>query len=147
LGFFLLWAGWCVLFFSLSRGKLPPYVLPAVPALAVVFGYYLDHLLSQTSLTGLFQESSSQLPWRAVKVLGGTWLVVGTFGWWKGLIPSPEYFVESGICVAGIVGVEVWGRRMSPQLGWLLCGLAITAVIHESAHELIPSWSYQRSPL
>src|SRR5205807_9548223 len=34
LGFYLLWAGWCVLFFSLSRGKLPPYVLPALPALA-----------------------------------------------------------------------------------------------------------------
>jgi 4-amino-4-deoxy-L-arabinose transferase-like glycosyltransferase len=41
LGFMLLAGGWCVLFFSLSGCKLPTYVLPAFPVLALALGYYL----------------------------------------------------------------------------------------------------------
>ncbi len=41
LGFFLLSAGWCVLFFSLSSCKLPTYVLPAFPPLALALGWFL----------------------------------------------------------------------------------------------------------
>jgi 4-amino-4-deoxy-L-arabinose transferase-like glycosyltransferase len=41
LGFLLLSAGWCVLFFSLSGCKLPTYILPAFPMLALALGSYL----------------------------------------------------------------------------------------------------------
>lgn len=41
LGFLLLAGGWCLLFFSLSGSKLPTYVLPAFPPLALALGYYL----------------------------------------------------------------------------------------------------------
>jgi len=40
-GYLLLAGGWCVLFFSLSGSKLPTYILPAFPALALALGYYL----------------------------------------------------------------------------------------------------------
>jgi 4-amino-4-deoxy-L-arabinose transferase-like glycosyltransferase len=43
LGYLLLTAGWCVLFFSLSGCKLPTYVLPAFPPLALAFGVFLTH--------------------------------------------------------------------------------------------------------
>jgi hypothetical protein len=42
-GFLLLAGGWCVLFFSLSSCKLPTYVLPAMPPLALALGYFLAH--------------------------------------------------------------------------------------------------------
>ena len=42
-GFTLLAGGWCVLFFSASGCKLPTYVLPAFPPLALALGYYLTH--------------------------------------------------------------------------------------------------------
>jgi 4-amino-4-deoxy-L-arabinose transferase-like glycosyltransferase len=42
LGFLLLAGGWCVLFFSLSGCKLPTYILPAFPPLALTLGYFLD---------------------------------------------------------------------------------------------------------
>ncbi|HEX8882517.1 MAG TPA: hypothetical protein VF749_20895, partial [Candidatus Acidoferrum sp.] len=32
------WAGFCLLFFSLSRSKLPGYILPALPALVLILG-------------------------------------------------------------------------------------------------------------
>jgi 4-amino-4-deoxy-L-arabinose transferase-like glycosyltransferase len=41
LGYTLLAGGWCVLFFSLSGCKLPTYVMPAFPPLALALGYYL----------------------------------------------------------------------------------------------------------
>ncbi|MBY0523224.1 MAG: phospholipid carrier-dependent glycosyltransferase [Gemmataceae bacterium] len=41
LGFLLLVGGWCVLFFSLSECKLPTYILPAFPPLALALGYFL----------------------------------------------------------------------------------------------------------
>jgi 4-amino-4-deoxy-L-arabinose transferase-like glycosyltransferase len=43
LGFVLLGGGWCVLFFSLSACKLPTYVLPALPPLALALGHFLAH--------------------------------------------------------------------------------------------------------
>ena len=41
LGFFLLAGLWCVVFFSVSGSKLPTYVLPAFPPLALAFGQFL----------------------------------------------------------------------------------------------------------
>lgn len=41
LGMLLLAGGWCILFFSMSGCKLPTYVLPAFPPLALALGYYL----------------------------------------------------------------------------------------------------------
>jgi hypothetical protein len=41
LGYLLLTAGWCILFFSLSGCKLPTYVLPAFPPLALAFGVFV----------------------------------------------------------------------------------------------------------
>jgi 4-amino-4-deoxy-L-arabinose transferase-like glycosyltransferase len=69
LGFFLLAGGWCVLFFTLSACKLPTYVLPAFPPLALVLGTF-------------FASS----PWSAARtsraVLAGTFvlLLVGHHG-------------------------------------------------------------------
>jgi hypothetical protein len=40
LGFLLLAGGWCVLFFSLSGCKLPTYILPAFPFLALAVGCF-----------------------------------------------------------------------------------------------------------
>jgi 4-amino-4-deoxy-L-arabinose transferase-like glycosyltransferase len=41
LGFLLLGGGWCVLFFTLSACKLPTYILPALPPLALALGHFL----------------------------------------------------------------------------------------------------------
>src|SRR5262249_40495750 len=49
LGFILLSGSWCVLFFSLSGSKLPTYVLPAFPFLALAAGYAWERGTWQTS--------------------------------------------------------------------------------------------------
>src|SRR5262249_35044262 len=40
-GFLLLAGGWCVLFFTLSACKLPTYILPAFPPLALALGRFV----------------------------------------------------------------------------------------------------------
>jgi hypothetical protein len=43
LGFVLLAGGWCVVFFTASACKLPTYILPALPFLALALGHFLVH--------------------------------------------------------------------------------------------------------
>jgi 4-amino-4-deoxy-L-arabinose transferase-like glycosyltransferase len=43
LGFMLLGGLWCLLFFSISACKLPTYIMPAFPPLALALGYFLVH--------------------------------------------------------------------------------------------------------
>ncbi len=50
LGFWLLAGGWCLAFFSLSGSKLPTYVLPAFPCLALALGDFIAHSKWQRSL-------------------------------------------------------------------------------------------------
>lgn len=44
-GFFLVWAGFILLFFSASKSKLIPYILPVFPALAVLVGGWVARAL------------------------------------------------------------------------------------------------------
>jgi len=46
--FFLCWAGFCVAFFTISRSKLPGYVLPAVPAIGLLLSRDLSRKLQQS---------------------------------------------------------------------------------------------------
>jgi 4-amino-4-deoxy-L-arabinose transferase-like glycosyltransferase len=49
IGFLLLASGWCVLFFSVSGSKLPTYVLPAYPPLALALGAFAAYRFPEGS--------------------------------------------------------------------------------------------------
>src|SRR5262249_17783555 len=79
-GFALLAGLWCVLFFSLSGCKLPTYILPAFPPLALALGHFLGH------------APSPRPRWAAVIVLGGlTFQLVNHYGFvpWYAAYRSP----------------------------------------------------------
>ena len=46
-GFLILCSVWCFAFFSLSKCKLPTYLLPAAPSMALMMGHYLDQVFSE----------------------------------------------------------------------------------------------------
>jgi hypothetical protein len=48
--FFVIWAGFIFLFFSVSHSKLPPYILPVFPALAVLVGRWMAASLPEGRL-------------------------------------------------------------------------------------------------
>jgi 4-amino-4-deoxy-L-arabinose transferase-like glycosyltransferase len=48
--FFLAWAAIIVVFFTIARSKLPSYILPAFPPLALLCGAWLDQLLDDVGV-------------------------------------------------------------------------------------------------
>jgi 4-amino-4-deoxy-L-arabinose transferase-like glycosyltransferase len=91
--FLLIWAGVIFVFFSLSRGKLAPYVLPALLPLALLLGQAL-YTFKEAGLR-FFQD-------RGLTVSLGAWAVVG----W-GLVAlyfRPPEFLAPQLAQAAIYG-------------------------------------------
>jgi dolichol-phosphate mannosyltransferase len=144
LGFLLLWAGWCVLFFSASSSKLPPYILPALPAAALLAGYYLDVALFR----GLTADAPRPaVPRLAAVVLCGVGLAGVAAAWrWHLVGPVPS-LLQAAVAAGGLVVLLVWGARLPCRAAWSLCGVLGALVIFVAAQEIIPAWSRSRSPL
>jgi 4-amino-4-deoxy-L-arabinose transferase-like glycosyltransferase len=87
-----LWAGIVVLFFSVSRSKLPNYILPALPALLLLVAWRLNSIWQ--AKRGLsFLESSILLV--SCILPGIFFLIVGLFGWqWRSQPSHPSWFAR-----------------------------------------------------
>jgi dolichol-phosphate mannosyltransferase len=145
LGFFLLWATWCVLFFSASSSKLPPYVLPALPALALLVGSYLDRALFQAVPAGLFRTARTLTPRLGMAVLAVCGMVAGLVVWHLGLIGVAQALVQSALCLVVIFALVLWGKRLTAAAAWLVCGILSAVMVLEAAQEIVPAWAQQRS--
>jgi dolichol-phosphate mannosyltransferase len=64
-------AVWILFFFSLSSGKLPTYILPAVPVLCLVQGVVLHQLLRHVAAGELWASVAHRLPAHATDVVVG----------------------------------------------------------------------------
>jgi 4-amino-4-deoxy-L-arabinose transferase-like glycosyltransferase len=74
--FLVLWALFPVLFFSLSKSKLPGYILPAIPPITILTGDYLNRirrrglppalLIPHALVTGIMTTVALALPYRIV---------------------------------------------------------------------------------
>lgn len=77
--FFVCWALFPIIFFSFSDSKLPSYILPGIPALALVVGITLARLIDERS------RWSSAI----FVLLGLTWIGLAAGGlWWAGRLPG-----------------------------------------------------------
>jgi len=87
------WAAAYFVFFSLCRTKLPNYVLPAYPALALATGAFLDRWIA----------NPEQVSRRLVRLALGTYVCVGV-----GLIivlPVVAYILLPGEALLGLIGL------------------------------------------
>src|SRR5262249_24064679 len=142
-----LWAGWCFVFFSLAHSKLPTYILPAAPAIALLGGYYLECMLFDSTLLDLFRRARHLVPHWAMAALAATLLVASIVAWRLQMIGPVEAWIQVMVCAAGIMAVAIWGRQLSPTTAWLVCSLAAAIVVCETAFDMIPAWSQRRSIL
>ena len=128
--FFACWAAFPVLFFSLSQSKLPGYILPAVPPLALLCGIALAR--------AIFCESPTKRPKKAAlgAALGATWILLGLSSvHWASRMPqaareatSRPILVMAAIAVAGGIGIAVLGffrKRAFVALVLSLVGLSV----------------------
>jgi len=151
LGFLLLWAGWCVLFFSLSSGKLPTYVLSACPAVALLTGFYLDHILFSQAAEKFSRFVHDIVPrygavticWAAIIVSAGA----GFMGFQNPMVTFIPLILWS-LCLIGLsLWTFKWSGRVAPRTAWLCCAAITFVMLLESSHDLIPNWARQRDLL
>jgi len=138
--FFACWAAFPVLFFSLSQSKLPGYILPSVPPLALLLSVALWRAIGRPFL-----------PYRrTVAALGGaiglTWVALGLTAahWTSRLHLTPgdairgAVMITVSIAIIGGIAVAVLGllRRRS----FLLVSLVLTILTLETANlSILPS--------
>ena len=73
LSFPLLAGGWCVFFFTLSQCKLPTYIMPAFPPLALALGYFLVHSRWQASRWPCFAAAGAFVVMAGVHHIACPW--------------------------------------------------------------------------
>jgi 4-amino-4-deoxy-L-arabinose transferase-like glycosyltransferase len=99
--FLLCWAGFCFAFFTISRSKLPGYILPALPAIALVLAY-----------------SVSYFPSASVRSLVVTLLATAAcFG------------ITAGLLLRSVIHLTTRHDSFSPFLGIILFALTISVFL------------------
>ncbi len=144
LGFFLLASLWGVLFFSASGCKRPAYVLPAVPALALALGCYLDVLLTHQFVArvgSLFARRAAAFALRAAQLVLGLGLGLTVAAVAVGLLKRADGFLLGCAAAAGLFGVTRPALRPRPRLAWGVCVAATFAVLFVGLHELMPDYA------
>ena len=151
LGFLLLWAGWCVLFFSLSSGKLPTYVLPACPAVALLIGFYLDHVLFSQAAARFSRVVHDVVPRYGAATMCWAALIVSVGAAVKGFQDPMVTWIPLLFAVVCLIGLYTWtfkwAGRATPRTAWLCCAAITFIMLAESSHNLIPAWARQRDLL
>jgi dolichol-phosphate mannosyltransferase len=142
-GFLALWAGWIVLFFTVSSGKLPTYVLPAIPALSLLVGLYVDHLLfaaadlplARLALRVVPRYGAAALCWAG---LGAT-VALPLLGFTDWRMPMLAFWPA---CLVAL-GVTWW--RIRPLPSYLALGVIALAALLDATHGHLPHWAASRS--
>jgi 4-amino-4-deoxy-L-arabinose transferase-like glycosyltransferase len=129
--FLLLWAGFGLVFFSASAGKLPGYLLPLFPALAALLGIALDEMknarwvLAASGLTlTLIPVIGNVLP----AALANEFSLTDIAGW---KLPITIVCAVLGACVWWL---EKSGRRGAAMAA--LCGASVAGVVYLSVTAL-----------
>lgn len=145
LGFLLLWASWCVLFFSLSADKLPHYILPALPAVMLLLGYFLNQVLREPAWKDRFRFVREQSPrWGAVGVC-----IAGLVGWVVVLMlrleSAPDIMLQAGVWGLAIVAAVLFVQRLSVRAAWTCFCLVAFAGLFQATGDWLAAWGQTRT--
>jgi 4-amino-4-deoxy-L-arabinose transferase-like glycosyltransferase len=121
--FLLCWAGVWIAVFSFAGTKLPSYVLPAYPALAVMCAAFVDDWLTRPACVPRWLIQSA---WVALILVGAS-LLVGLPFVARQFLPGDEMIALVGfVPLFGGLLCAYWFRRQQPQR--VIALLSITAV-------------------
>lgn len=142
LGFLVLWSCWSFLFFSLSKCKLPTYLLPSAPAFAMMIGYFLYHSFQQqsVSLAVRFQRYWCAKVATITTCIAGVGFVV--YGLAMELEISTKMQVWALLWTALLVGsVMLINDNRHRQTAWLSSGIVAGLLCLMVMHEMVPAYS------
>jgi 4-amino-4-deoxy-L-arabinose transferase-like glycosyltransferase len=130
--FFACWAIFPVLFFSLSQSKLPSYILPAIPPLAILLA---------VSAKYAFERGRVLLATISVAI-AITWLALGV-AVTKYFLPDPQALLSNGLLLA-VLGLTallslVFGARRNLKLFIFTSAFAAAIAVEIAGLSLLPS--------
>ncbi len=148
LGFVLLWAAWCLAFFTISRCKLPPYILPAAPALALVVGKVLEDLLWEREGIHWSKYTTRWAPRFAMATSLVAVIGLASFGALSGFESSRTVWllVSGGVI---LLSLAILFRRYlnHPAASWGVCIATTLVAAAFVLHREIPQYSLAQTLL
>ncbi len=120
--FLNIWAAFIFLFFSISSTKLLTYILPVYPPLAILVGWYLDHLRTNYRLAG------SGFVWPVLVTILSLMLVAGMLVGIK-LMPAIKIGAGSLSIVLILMTLAVWYFLYKRSVFKAFWGQAIAMVV------------------
>jgi dolichol-phosphate mannosyltransferase len=147
LGFLLISAAWVVFFFSLSSCKLPTYVLPALPPIALLSGTMFDRLLPASGIRTRLGEFLRRIPRPAsITVLAvGVVAAIVDLAAVERALAGRLFDVLVGLAAAVGIAVIARIRFASSQAAWTCWASVSLAFIAFGLTFFLPSVSQQRS--
>lgn len=154
--FFACWALFPVLFFSFSESKLPGYVLPSIPPLALVLAISIARPVEKTTYgnTGIFALFG--LTWIGLGVAGLVWPLhfAGTHASITGMnsqAPNPSLAISTpllaGACLAAAAGIAILFLAKSRRRAVIWTSLILSCVLIEMAGTaVLPGLDSRLSP-
>ncbi len=139
LGFLILWAGWCLFFFSLSKGKLAPYILPAIPPIALAFGHFLSTMDNLTEKSPLKRTSQilCEKSIYTVCIAG----FIGCIVAYALQLKSPfDLCLAAGFWSVAFAFVIFFRKKNSLRVSYVLFGLLAFVLTFDSSSHILPAW-------
>lgn len=144
LGFILLSAAWCLVFYSAAGCKRVGYVLPALPLLALALGCYVDAIvpaaLLRRTTAAVARRGALFASWASVLVLGSG-LALSVLAVVAGLQKPQKGAAMACVAVAGIGVVWGLGRQYRLRSAAGLCAGVTFLLLLASIQMVLPGYT------
>lgn len=121
----VVWAATIFLFFSLSSSKLPAYVLPALPPLALLAARRIGEFDAKTLVRDTLLGGAL-----AAAAAGGACLMLARTDSFQLLAPAVPWVLLALLALlAGAAGAATLARRQRASSAWLVLGLAMPVAV------------------
>ncbi len=136
-GFFVAcWAAFPIVFFSFSQSKLPGYILPAVPALALIAAISASRAFQESRTNAIILSEGIALIWIALAAIclhESHQIPMTDLG---RFIPILLSMAALGIAILIAGAILFAGIRKNLRLAVMLCSLCVVATL-ETANEIV----------
>lgn len=145
-GFLLLSVAWVVIFFSISRCKLPTYILPALPGLCLLIGTMLDRAILKPHHTNRIAKFLKPFPQRSNLILLTVGAIAAGVDLWLKSAASAMPLLAISLSMIAIWGTYVtWNRPIRLATRWYTTAAIGLVVVAFAFNELVPEIATQRS--
>ena len=140
--FFACWAAFPVLFFSFSQSKLPGYILPAIPPLALLCSAGASRAFGGGRGIGASLCGALGLTWIALGIAAlyfARWIPWTSYNpdYTPGLVAVWSYVVM-GISIAIAAGLAAAGLYHRPQFAIAICAVCIAVALGGVSLRILP---------